>query len=58
MRRSGACLLFAGIALFWGCGDGDSAVCPDSQRSALGYTAAGDELSLFEENEEVRFQRR
>jgi hypothetical protein len=33
-------------------------VCPPSRSSAVGYTAAGDELSLFEENEELRFQRR
>ena len=33
-------------------------VCPQSGSTALGYTAAGDELSLFEDNEEIRFQRR
>jgi hypothetical protein len=33
-------------------------VCPEPDATALGYTAAGNELSLFEGNEEMRFVRR
>jgi hypothetical protein len=31
---------------------------PAGRTTALGYTAAGDSLSLIEENEEMRFERR
>jgi hypothetical protein len=33
-------------------------VCPDSGGGVMHYTASGNELSLFESNDELRFQRR
>lgn len=35
-----------------------SIVCPDTDDTLLTYTASGSNLSIFEENEELRFERR